>query len=82
MSVQENGPAIAILPRALKPILGPLITWKGNKKCQSCIEFLEPLVKERLTEFYKYSKEPRGDFTPPVSILAFIPHHLFPIISA
>jgi hypothetical protein len=50
MSIQETGPLIGMLPNVIKPILGPLITFKGRMDCRCCIEFLEPIVKERLTE--------------------------------
>lgn len=50
MSILRDGPAISLLPKLLKPILGPLITWKGQKDCEACIRILIPLIEERLKQ--------------------------------
>lgn len=66
MSTQRDGPAIALLPAFLKPVLGPLITWSGKRDCEACIKMLLPLVEQRLEEYLRNKDDPA--WIPPVSI--------------
>jgi hypothetical protein len=49
--VLRDGVGIGLLPTFFKPVLGPLITWQGQKACEDSISMLMPLVEKRLSEF-------------------------------
>jgi hypothetical protein len=55
-AILMDGNLINMLPRFLKGIMGPLITWRGKTKCEAAIDMLLPLVEERLN-LYRSQKD-------------------------
>lgn len=64
-AVLRDGVFIGLLPRLMKPILGPLIVWQGRKACEDSIAILLPVVEERLRQFRDSRYD--GD-SPPVGL--------------
>jgi hypothetical protein len=55
--VLRDGVALGFVPAFLKPILGPLIVWRGKKACEDCIKILVPIVEKRIEQFQRGKRE-------------------------
>lgn len=62
------GLLIDVFPPFLRPIVGPLISWKIHRHCKTCIRFLTPHVEERLKLYVMYKEGVAGGWEPPVRV--------------
>ncbi|KAL9621902.1 MAG: hypothetical protein Q9160_003723 [Pyrenula sp. 1 TL-2023] len=69
MSVLRNGILIQMFPSFMRPVIGPLIAWKGKRECESCIKILIPIVNERLAQYKRYLDISSNGWKPPNDIL-------------
>ncbi|KAH7128940.1 cytochrome P450, partial [Dactylonectria macrodidyma] len=67
-----QGLFITLVPKILKPILGPLISWQARRDTETGIRACMPVIKARLEIYCQYAEHKACKEKPPVDILQWI----------
>lgn len=65
--VFRSAALINLLPKILRPVIGPLIALPNRKNRRVCMEICLPIVKDRLYHTVRKRDDPNYEWTPPVS---------------
>lgn len=68
-----QGLFITVVPKILKPLLGPLISWQARRDTELGIKACMPLIKSRLSTYYENvgSRNKARNESQPVSASIF-----------